>query len=338
MPKKHYGKTIGEEQKKNYIPLFDKKELERYESSYHNILWLDDLDSGQVNSKISWMKDYLIKKDSAFSIELVDTFEKAVDDIIDKHSDYDLVIFDMDFNKGLKLEHQKELLEDKFKKYHIHLSYTELVNNKETAGIYLYLLLLSMGYPIERMLIYTGDGYEKFISKVESTLGYLDFNESSIVKKKGSPIDIESYFSGEQNQYYRIRRLVFQACDKWKKWLENKEDGESKGRNQEEIPFNYVYFCEEPENQISCESFKEMLDRVKMLFPVVQPSNTEQVYYQALQMAAMMHEESADIKKVKDFFQSWHSMIRNFRNWGAHNKFENASLDGEQFAFCSALH
>ena len=76
-----------------------------------------------------------------------------------------------------------------------------------------------------------------------------------------------------------------------------------------------------------------------MLFPVVQPSNTEQVYYQALQMAAMMHEESADIKKVKGFFQPWHSMIRNFRNWGAHNKFDNASLDGEQFAFlfCIAL-
>ena len=48
----------------------------------------------------------------------------------------------------------------------------------------------------------------------------------------------KKYYSGKKNKYYRIRRLVFQACEYWKQQLNDK--------NPEEIPFNRIYYKKNP--------------------------------------------------------------------------------------------
>lgn len=345
-----------EEEKQN------KKEISEYESSYKNILWIDDRDDKDASpDKLEWMERYLQNPKSMSQIDQEDSFFEAANKIINSYQ-YDLVIFDINLSKcfdDIHKDENEQELEKIFKKCCIRFKYSDISGLKEqkTAGIYLYLLLLSTGYPIERMVIYTGNNEGStndktrisFLGKANELASFIDFEDkdNTILKlKTNERLNVESYFNKKENLYYRIRRLVFQACNHWKEWLKDIEIEEEKSKakeeksNTEKIPFNRIYFSKKTEQQISPESFVEMLDRVKMLFPVVQPSKTEQVYYQALQMVAMLHEESADIRKTKNLFcYPWHSMIRNFRNWSAHNKLGEASIDGEQFAllFCVAL-
>lgn len=142
--------------------------------------------------------------------------------------------------------------------------------------------------------------------------------------------EIERRFSGS-NSYYQIRRLIFQAGAYWESRL--------KSLDLKDISFNKLYNLE-----IEKQSFLGILDHVKMLFPVKQPSNPKSVYFRAMQIIAGFHEESADIFN-KSFLISnypklrkYHLCIRYFRNWSAHNK-TKSELDGDKFAllFCIAI-
>lgn len=322
---------------------------------YKTIYWLDDAESENKlagDSETDHITEEWLGKNHAAYIKHEVRYEKALKELETNASEYDLIIFDLNMDKDEFMQHRYKkikkffsdvgIITDRFTEKEIKEDSERTSENRKhfikNAGVYLYLYLALKGYPTDRMIIYTANG-EEFIKDAISQSFKLNL-ENKIIYKDNAQKDgkwIDDFYNNKNKLYYRVRRLVFQACNHWKIWLENEKNEED--WKPEKIPFNHVYFQEETENQISCESFIEMLDRVKMLFPVVRPSNEERVYYQALQMAALFHEESAKIKKVKGFFQPWHSMIRNFRNWGAHNKFDNASLDGEQFAFlfCIAL-
>ena len=90
-----------------------------------------------------------------------------------------------------------------------------------------------------------------------------------------------------------------------------------------------------------------MLNRVELLFPTALPQERKRIYYQALQVVTMLHEESAKIeildqKEFKDSYpqiKSYHQAVRNFRNWSAHNQFSSNEIDAKLFAymFCITL-
>ncbi|MDE5558454.1 MAG: hypothetical protein K2J32_12355 [Ruminococcus sp.] len=308
----------------------EKKELKEFKNSYKNILWIDDRDENNASKNpVKWLKDCLTNSDH-MGIDLVGTIWEAVNKI-QNCNQYDLVIFDMNLQNGFddKKENSKNI-ENIFKDRNIDFNYNDVQKNPETAGIYLYVLLLSYGYPIDRMLIYTGNSENASLDEnVKKKLAYFNFN-NGIIKGKDKKLDLENtYFKGEKNSYYRVRRLVFQACDYWEKNIPETE----------KIKFNQLYFKNKKPNQIEKDSFIDMLDRAEMLFPVVKPVECEKVYYQALQVATMYHEQSAKINEIKKELQKFHSVSRYFRNFSAHSKFRNKIISADEFAliFCITL-
>ena len=319
-----------------------KKEEKRrlYESSYKNILWIDDrsdADAGTGNDPITWMEFWIKNPEELYRIEQEHLFRQAVEKI-DNCQNYDLVIFDIDLEKGfMESTRQKdaEYLTEKFKECHVQFDYDTVSSEqgKKTAGIYLYLYLLSKGYPMDRMLIYTGNGADVMNDQIKKQLGYFDFDNSIFKRKQGQhTFSTESYFEG-RHTYYKIRRMVFQACEYWKNQL--------KTLKSEEISFNRLYFYNRKKAQIPVSEFEELLNRAKLMMTVTLPPEPERLYYQMMQAISALHESKAvlgDLKDVKDLYK-YHSCIRNFRNWSAHGKFKNKKLKVQEFAllFCIAL-
>lgn len=354
-------KTAAKKKRDEEKAQLKQADLQRYNSAYKNILWIDDMDVNQAGNetsetmkKIKWMRDYLKEPESLYHIEQVNLFRDAVKCITD-NPQYDLVIFDIDMEDGFKRTGDKSNeaeanrpddpvdLKQTFEKYHIRFDYAKVSSDgSDTAGIYLYLLLLSVGYPVSRMIVYTGNGeaplqntplkdYLNFDMKKEAqAYGVEPASNQNVFDKKTCKLDIESYFTGTENSYYRIRRLVFQACEYWR----------NRYTKDEEIPFNQLYYSKGGMRQK--EMFIGLLDHIEMLFPVRKPEDPEKVYYQAMRIAASFHEKSADIKSISPDIHPYHSCVRNFRNWTSHLKLKNAKeqqMNGEQFAllFCLAM-
>ena len=308
-----------------------------------DILWIDDMDDKNSESadieedepsepqKEKWIRDSLAENsvDYTASINLLDKMPDAFKEIADNFNHYNLVIFDMNMEKGWNTTEERESLGKEFEKYHINVNFkvdttTNKCPNDKIAGIYLYLLLLTKGYPADRMIIYTGNSYEK----LETDFSYLNLN--GIIKKKDEDkLDLGQFYP--QDNYYRIRRLVQQGCHYWREKIEEKND-------PQDIVFNRIYF--KTENQISVENFRELLDRIEMMFPVVPPANPKQLYYQVARILCEYHEEKAKIQKIANkAYYPFHVVCRNFRNWSSHNKFESVEMSASIFAliFCIVL-
>lgn len=327
-------------------------EIKEYDSHYSDILWIDDMDASQASlynfrkdkngpqkTKIDFLKNWM--PDSYLYIDLIEKMSEAISIITENCSKYNLVIFDMDMRRGFN--DQKKIRED-FSKYHIMCTDEKDISGNDVmskiAGVYLYLLLLTMGYPADRMIIYTGNLNEDLDKYLKKYSNILVFNENIIIEKdQEHKIDIETYYqevnNKTKNSYYRIRRLVQQGCHYWKKKLENIE-------NEKNIAFNKIYFPGNNNiNRISTENFLELLDRIEMMFPVVPPKFPEQLYYQTARILCEYHENNAAIKKLNNYedLYTFHLVCRSFRNWSSHNKFAKAEMTAGIFAviFCIAL-
>jgi len=310
---------------------------------YKDILWIDDMDSNdsttadlmaekgktleEINKNPKKEKKFISADENLKQyidmIQLSTTMKDAVDEIENNYNNYNLVIFDMNMNRGWgNKEQDVEYINGIFKSQNI----KSFDNNDKIAGIYLYLFLLKKGYPANRMIIYTGNA--KSTGEILNDNLYLDFK--GLIKDKNDRIKLaQNYYP--KDGYYRIRRLVLQACDYWKAEIASKKD--------EEIPFNQIYFSKDTDKQNSRENFQELLERIEMMFPVIPPSSPEKVYYQAARILCEYHEESAKIQVVNYNIYPLHAVCRNFRNWSSHNRLKKAEMPPNIFAliFCIAL-
>ena len=310
---------------------------------YKDILWIDDMDSNdsttadlmaekgktleEINKNPEKEKKFISADENLQKyidmIQLSTTMKDAVDEIENNYNNYNLVIFDMNMNRGWgNKEQDVEYINGIFKSQNI----KSFDNNDKIAGIYLYLFLLKKGYPANRMVIYTGNA--KSTGEILNDNLYLDFK--GLIKDKNDRIKLaQNYYP--KDGYYRIRRLVLQACDYWKAEIASKKD--------EEIPFNQIYFSKDTDKQNSRENFQELLERIEMMFPVIPPSSPEKVYYQAARILCEYHEESAKIQVVNYNIYPLHAVCRNFRNWSSHNRLKKAEMPPNIFAliFCIAL-
>ena len=310
---------------------------------YKDILWIDDMDSNdsttadlmaekgktleEINKNPEKEKKFISADENLQKyidmIQLSTTMKDAVDEIENNYNNYNLVIFDMNMNRGWgNKEQDVEYINGIFKSQNI----KSFDNNDKIAGIYLYLFLLKKGYPANRMIIYTGNA--KSTGEILNDNLYLDFK--GLIKDKNDRIKLASNYYPKDG-YYRIRRLVLQACDYWKAEIASKKD--------EEIPFNQIYFSKDTDKQNSMENFQELLERIEMMFPVIPPSSPEKVYYQAARILCEYHEESAKIQVVNYNIYPLHAVCRNFRNWSSHNRLKKAEMPPNIFAliFCIAL-
>lgn len=322
----------------NNSKLQKEEKLQKYKESYKNILWIDDRDDKDAEPEpLKWMEHWLEDSSETQYIEQVDLFQSAVEKISKNYYQYDLVIFDINMEKGFMESTDKpDYLKEEFKKCHISFDYAKISSEegKKTAGIYLYLLLLSKGYPLERMLIYTGNGAAVMNDQIKDKLGYFNFDDNIFKKKETEhSFSTEPYFQGN-NSYYFVRRLVFQACEYWKDQLKNKKNSE--------ISFNQLYFGDNAEKQgIGANEFIEKLDTLELMMPVSRPANPEKIYYQIIQNLSAFHEGKVDITKINNYpdLKKYHCCMRNFRNWSAHNKLNRKKIEKKYFLimFCIAL-
>lgn len=326
---------------------------------YRNILWIDDCDvndAGDINSDP--LEDELNGKEednteiikaffgNAFAdVNLVKEFTSAIEEIKENHSQYDLVVFDMNMQQGIErdsfdkikelLQENRVIVREKVKTEEKEWDEKEWEEFLANAGIYLYLYLLNMGYPNSRMIILTGNGVDSPTKRLEDAC--IGVDSSNLVEKSGGKMKDDSewitkYYKGKKNTYYLVRRMVYKACEYWKEYLLKLDDN---------ISFNKIYYKNNPEIAIAKEVFINMLERLELLFPVVKPFDDELVYYQALQVLTMFHEESAKMKELDKYpeIKKYHQTARNFRNWSAHNKIRSTKMDAEIFIyiFCITL-
>lgn len=311
---------------------------------YKNILWIDDLD---INSDIGNIEDDLLENEKNgiendnieiirdyfgnryVDVNLIKEFMSAIQELEENNTKYDLIVFDIDMKSSM--EHLE------FEEIKKRLKRNRVVVNKtctwsefcQTTGIYLYLYLLNMGYPNNRMVFLTGNDTKTPCEILEAA--HICVDESNLVTKSGGEIKNKEWISNYYtDEYYIVRRMVYKACEYWKECLQKNE----------KIAFNSVYY-DKDEFEISREMFINMLERLKLLFSVIKPYDIASVYYQALQVVTMFHEESAKIEKLKNDpgIKKYHQSVRNFRNWSAHNKFLSNKINSDFFIyiFCITL-
>ena len=305
---------------------------------YKNILWIDDCDDNDAGDiERDDLEDELngINRDdteiireyfgeSYSDVNLVKEFLPAIEELNKKCFQYDLVIFDMNMKEGME-SNLFDRIKDSLKENRVNVKENEWDEFCSNAGIYLYLYLLNKGYPNNRMVILTGNGRNSPQKRLEEACICVD--KSNLVEKRGGKIIGDSEWINQyyDDNYYLIRRMVFKACEYWKNKL---VEG-----NDEKIAFNEIYH--KSNSGIAKESFINMLERLELLFPIVKPNDTEMIYYQALQVLTMFHEESAKIQRLDKYpkVKKYHQSVRNFRNWSAHNKMQQTKINDYIFIF-----
>lgn len=320
---------------------------------YKNILWIDDCDdndAGKIERDVleeelngidqddtEIIHDYF--GDICSDVNLIKEYIPAIQELEKNCFQYDLVIFDMNMQQGMERKLFKDI-KNSLNENRVNIKEKVLNEQDEivkeewdefcaNAGIYLYLYLLNKGYPNNRMVILTGNGNSAKKRLADACICYED--ESNLVEKtggktgrkiKGGSEWINQYYD---DNYYLIRRMVFKACEYWKNKLED--------LNDEKIAFNKIYY--KSNSGIAKGSFINMLERLELLFPVVKPNDPEMIYYQALQVLTMFHEESAKIQRLDKYpkVKKYHQSVRNFRNWSAHNKMQESKINAYIFIF-----
>lgn len=262
-------------------------------------------------------------------VEYIELVEKAAEAVRLMYEstiyNFDLIIFDINMEKDDSINENdyQDKFVSVFSKNGVILpdKYNDF---KKYAGVYLYMYLLNIGYPKERILCLTGN------TKINAPKKFQEKSLKAIVRDKGDDKSDwleKDYYEKKEFEYYKVRRLVYQACDYWKQSIEIKE----------EIPFNKII---NKGSSIPKESFLLLLDLMKRLFPVMRSQNEEKLYYQALKEFAIYHEDKANgYRNKKDKSKKYHQIMHLFRNWTAHNKFVENKLTANEFSllFCIFL-
>ena len=314
--------------------------------SYKNILWIEDEDTKEALVADIYAELAGIETESPPSELCKDFFRQpacvkqvkylnAIKDEIKNAENYDLIVFDVNMKNDNTLTENIYEIIDTLKKSGIKIKDAPKKNDNklyegnfyEKAGIYLYLFYAINGYPSNRMIVLTGNS-EKYC-KLEEIIPVNGIVQKDKIRKDYSWID---KFYEKENTYYRVRRLVFQACEYWKEYLEDKEESD--------ISFNRLYFGKNERYYIQKNEFTEKLDSIKLMMPVSRPSKPETIYYQIMKNLSEFHEKKAKIETMEQYpdLKRYHSCMRYFRNWSAHNRL-NKKIKTEHFAilFCIAL-
>jgi hypothetical protein len=248
---------------------------------FKDILFIDDMDDNDgfaVGSYDDETDDETNDIDAFFEkyftdhrhIRLIKNFEAACGEIIGNSEKYNLVIFDMNMEKGFeKTSKEEERIKEQLSRYNINF---ESGSADDISGIYLYLLLQAKGYPSERMIILTGNYGRRLQNDLGKVVPSLILN--NIVRQKveegsdeNEKLNVESeFFLSENNSYYRIRRLVLAACQYWKKQLKDMDDAD--------IPFNKVYGLTGREVRKKA-GFVDALDSAEFSMPVIAPDGED---------------------------------------------------------------
>lgn len=312
---------------------------------YKNIIWVedfdensndvlvDDLDALENQTKIDRTKSIheVFTHKYGDYVEVIEDFQGALDFFDSKFGDFDCVVLDVNLKKTMKLNNDGiTSLIDRLKQEGISFS-SNHEQLKENAGYYLYLYLLCKGFPRDRVFIRTA--YKDTLSSKWNE----KFNNAGLIP----PVTIDKTSSSENyfvkeidklydsgNQYYAVRKIIFDACNHWIDICESVKENISSTEN---IIFNSV--IKYKNKNISFENIKDMLYEIKTLCSLTRPKNESTLYIQLLKVLSIPFEADINYKLLNDVVNAnaipYFNIMKLFRNWNAHNKFTAEPTDKE---------
>jgi hypothetical protein len=287
------------------------------------VLWIED-----DKDNIDEYRDELF--DELFGEPIVPTsFEKSYEYTQDNLK-YDFVIIDIDLTRF-----------SDFNSIYVEKIKEQIKFDGKEAGIVIFIKLLELGFPKERMLFLTANAgsesntYDKFKKYFNSALMQLP---EYIIKGNEAPKELTEKLKSKINPYLTLRRGIIEGCNFLKLHIEQDESN---------IQFRDFIKIEnnQPTIEIPATDIKNYLDSLSQFLAIKQPNAPSDINIQyRLFLRTLVHEweENIDPNKLKEKYAGYLSKIRDIytfawlmkmtRNWVSHaNLLE--PLDHQTIAF-----
>ena len=354
-----------------------------------NILWVEDFDDGQskarkkpgninIRQKRSSYVNYFSEKYRNM-IEIKDGFFDAITEIIQSKDDYDLIILDIKMNKNFSIDRNSdiwgeftrlvELSEKKgvqgkleietidYESFNADSKEISIMNQgtesylQENAGYYMVVLLLALGFPRERIILYTAFGPNR---NWELKFKYAAMKVPEIVKKdklnfENINMSLDKHYQ-DSNKYYWLRAFMINIGNFFGKKIEilerwKKDHINAMYPNIQERDKAYIQFLKEciPYNRhisgkdrLDIDELKDIRKTIINEFSIHMPNkigNCLDKYFQAIKNLTLIFETGFK----PDASDSIYRVLKLFRNWTAHSIFEKAQKFREEYFITFAL-
>lgn len=332
-----------------------------------NILWIEDFDTKSTKkvknkkNKINQNNSEVIKNalgifDEKYQdvIEIKTSLFEGIEHIITHKGEFDCVILDVDMGKNLQIDMDEKKTEGKiwnefFK--HINLKLEEdLEGNKidykigkesanahlgKNAGFYIVLFLISLGFPKERIIMFTAYGGSdsdnrvseweiKFISTslfIPDVIAkgegfkYVDKKIHEELNKK-----LEKLYSQE---YYKSRLFLFVIYNMFVSYKGeiSRINSEYSKVDKEKYKSIFNYVCKK---EIQFVQVEDLIENVLFYFPCVEHNYVKDLNYQALKRFSEPFEADYIGNRIEKYnTYGTYRVMKLYRNWSAHSLFSN---------------
>lgn len=322
----------------------------------HTILWIEDFDNGrsEVRKKPGTEKKtfenelFIFEERYRNQVALKRNFYEGLQYIFEHHGEFDCVILDIDMRKNfgsinrnddiwkkfLELVDIPETIKEENGKMVGYVKEKTTVEHlQENAGYYLVILLLTMGFPKERILMFTAYGSQNHTdSRVEPWIK--KFKQASlfppIVIDKGykrekdvhKELNKELMLKYKADSYYQLRMLVFEMA--------NLVEESYKDLDTNDFNCN----VQKKEKHLLPEMVIELYKNMANAFFIYEPneSNLQEFLYQTMKQFSEPFE--AEFTQNDSEFR----IAKLFRNWSSHSRFlEGEKMCPEYFVFLFLL-
>ncbi len=320
-----------------------------------SILWIDDFDNqvshirrrsgNQVNDK-----DYSLIFAPRYRKQVVikRRFYDALHYIFEHYGEFDCVILDIDMNHNFGAIDREnvvwkrffdcisisERLEEDEKGQSVGYIWDEEAGNKtgkttaeelsRNAGFYLVIFLLTLGFPKERMILFSafGDQDQRVIGWREK-FRHASLCPPQLIDKgvnwqnrvhEALHARLNELYDQERQGYYFLRKLIFDVSALVEKSYEQSGSKDSGDRSN---LFNGR--VREKDKRLGRERIMELYDCLVSMFSVYQPADNKisSFLYQCMKQFS----EPFEADFAPQFHDSEYRIVKLFRNWSSHAKF-----------------
>lgn len=333
-----------------------------------NILWIEDFDT--KNTKVRTRKSNQNSsedKEDALGIfdekywdviEIKKSLFEGIEYIINHKGEFDCVILDVDMSKNLQIDMDDGIWKEFFK--HINIPYApEPEGNKEDykvgnesltaylgkdAGFYIVLFLISLGFPKERIIMFTAYGDSNPDNRVSEWKKKFDSASLCIpdIINKGSTFNsvhkernkdlnkrLRELYSQE---YYKSRLFLYVIYNMFVSYKGrvsqiNREYAKDDKEKYKSI-FNYV--CKDAHKKIQLDQVEDLIENVLFYFPCMKHNGVNDLNYQALKRFSEPFEADYIGNRIEEY--NTYRVMKLYRNWSAHSLFPSPeNLSDELF-------
>lgn len=338
-----------------------------------NILWIEDFDTKSISvrkHKSSQKSSEVVKNalgifDQKYRdvIEIKTSLFEGIEYIITHKGEFDCVILDVDMSKNLQIDmdektHKGKIWREFLKHMNLPLEQEQegnridyKVNNEplaaylgKNAGFYIVLFLISLGFPKERIIMFTaygGSNPDNRVSAWETKFKSASLFIPRIIDKGSTFHSVHKERNEELNEcleklysqeYYKSRLFLyviynmFAFCKDEISKINREHAIEDKG-NYKSI-FNYV--CKDADKKMHLDQVEDLIENVLFYFPCMEHNGVKDLNYQALKRFSEPFEADYIGNRIDEY--NAYRVMKLYRNWSAHSLFSNPeNLSDELF-------